>query len=126
MTEGTYWFKRLVCDAKKISKYIEFRRIKDGFYRIYWKGSGPSAYIGECYKEMPEIGYDIHENDVYLEDKKYYEEFEDRTELTRKIKNFVEGYWEVLDRLKTNIYLIKNNKEHRKMAIERYQTIYVK
>ncbi len=124
--QGSYWFKRLVSDAKKMSSHIEFRRIGDGFYRIYWKGSGPSAYIAECYKEMPEVGYDIEEKDVYLESKKYYEEFEDNYQLTRKIKNFVEGYWEVLDRIKTNIYMIKNNKEHRKLAIQRYQTFYVK
>ncbi len=123
---GSYWFKRFVKDAEKMSKHIEFRRIKHGFYRIYWKGSGPSAYVGECSSEMPEVGYEINENDQRLESKSYYEEFEDQVELTKKIKNFVEGYWESLDRLKTNIYLLKNNKEHRENAIKRYSTFVVK
>jgi hypothetical protein len=123
---GSYWFKRFVNDAKKISSGIEFKRIKHGFYRIYWKGSGPSAYIGECYSEMPEVGYNIEEKDQYLESHKYYEEYEDRAELTRKIKNFVEGYWESLDRLRTNVYLLKNNKEHRENSIKRYSTFVVK
>lgn len=123
---GSYWFKRFVRDAKSMSSHIVFKKIKHGFYRIYWVGEGPSAYIGECFSEMPEVGYNIYENDVNLESKKYYEEYEDQVELIKKIKNFVEGYWESLDRLKTNIYLLRNNKEHRQNMIKRYATAVIK
>lgn len=126
MEEGTYWFKRFVKECHELSKNIQFRRIKDGYYRIYWVGSGPAAYIGECYKEMPEVGYDIEEKDIYLTSQKYYEEYEDRAELTRKIKNFVEGYRELIDQFKTKIYMMKNNTEYRNMAIQRYSTLVVK
>lgn len=124
--DGSHWFKRFFKEAKQMSSHIEFRRIKYGFYRIYWKGGGEPAYLGECYKEMPEIGYDIEEYDVQLQSQKYYEEFEDRNELTRKIKNFVEGYWESIDRLKTKIYMFKNNREYREMAVKQYSQFVVK
>ena len=61
-----------------------------------------------------------------MEDKKYFEEYEDHAELIQKIKNFKEGYWDSMDRLKTNIYLMKNNKEHRKEAQMAYQEAVVK
>ena len=125
-TRGSHWFQRFMRETKELSPDIEFRRIKFGFYRIYWKGSGYPAYIGECYKEMPEQGYNIDELDMNLEDKSYYEEFEDRAELTRKIKNFVEGYRDSIINMQTRMYLIKNNKEYREMAIKRYKTFVVK
>ena len=122
----TYWFKRFRKEAEALSPHIEFRRLSLGFYRIYWVRSGHSAYMGECYVEMPEMGYDIDEKDINLVSQKYYEEFEERTALTRKIKNFVEGYWESIDRLKTNVYLFKNNKEHRQLQIDGYKEFVIK
>lgn len=109
-----------------MSKNIRFVKIKNGFYRIYWVGEGESAYIGECYKEMPEIGYDIVDLNQDLESKKYYEEFEDNAELIRKIKNFVEGYRETIESLKKKIYMMRNNTEFRKQAIQGYKQMVVK
>ena len=124
--KGSIWFRRFVKEAKALSKHIRFRRIKYGFYRIYWVGGGESAYIGECYKEMPEHGYDIEDLDSNFDSQKYYEEFEDRAELTRKIKNFVEGYRENMERLRTKIYMLKNNKEFRQEAVRGYKQMVIK
>lgn len=122
---GSYWFKRFQKDAKKISPYIKFKRIKYGYYRIYWAGSGENAYLGECSKEMPEKGYDIEEKDIRLESKEYYEEFEDQIELTNKIKNFVEGYWDSIDSLATRVYKLKHDKEFYKTATEGFRQMRV-
>ena len=122
MTEGGYWFRRLVKDCKKISPDLRVKRIKYGFYRIYWK----TAYIHEVYKEMPQIGHDIEEADIRLVGKKYYEQNEDRAELTRKIKNYVEGYWDSLDRIRTRVYMVKHDKEFHDNAIKAYSQMVVK
>lgn len=126
INEGSYWFKRLVREITSSYPDVEFRKIKYGFYRIYWRGSGYPAYIGECYKELPEVGYEIYDNDIFFESKKYYEEFEDTAELTRKIKNFVEGYWEMMDHLKTRLYMVRNNTEYRNMCIQQYKQMVIK
>ncbi len=122
MTEGSLWFRRLVKDCAKISSHIRVKRIKYGFYRIYWK----TLYVHEIYKEMPQKGYDIEDNDIRLISQKYYEDYEDRAELTRKIKNYVEGYWDSLDRVKTRIYMIKNNKTYSEQAKQMYGNTVIK
>lgn len=123
--EGNYWFKRLQRDLKRISPYIKFRRIKYGYYRIYWSGSGENAYLGECPKELPIKGYDIYENDIRLDSKKHYEEFEDTIELTKKIGNYIDGYYEIYKQLKTRIYMMKHNKEFYKTVVDGYKQMRV-
>jgi len=120
--EGTRWFRRLYKDVMRMSPHFRFKRIKLGFYRIYWK----QAYIHEVYKDMPEKGYDIEEYDPRFESQSYFEEYEDNAELTRKIKNYVEGYWDSLDRIRTRTYLIKNSKEFNEEATGAYQQMVVK
>lgn len=105
-----------------MSRHIRVKRIKLGFYRIYFK----QAYLHEVYKEMPEFGYDMDDLDPRFESQKYFEEFEDNTELTRTIKNFVEGYWDSLDRVRTRLYMLRNNDEFLKNAMEAYQQMVVK
>lgn len=122
MTGGSKWFRRFVKDCEKISPHIRIKRIKHNFYRIYYQ----RAYIHEVYREMPQFGHDIYEKDVRFVSKKYYEEYEDRAELTRKIKNYVEGYWDSLDRVRTRIYMMRHNKEFNDMATRRYSTFVVK
>ncbi len=124
--KGTRWFRRFVKEAESMSPHIRFKRIKFGFYRIFWVGDGASAYIGECCKYMPEIGYDIEEKNFQLESKSYFEEYEDNAELIQKIKNFREGYWDSIDRLKTKVYMLKNNKEFREEAQKAYAQFKVK
>lgn len=75
---------------------------------------------------MPEHGYDWHELDPRLEDQKYYEEYEDNTELTRKIKNFIEGYWEAVDRIRTRVYMVRNDKEFNENAGNAYKQMRVR
>ncbi len=114
--KGSRWFNRFKNEVTKMSPHIKFKRIKFGFYRIYWVGDGTNAYIGECSKDMPQNGYDIEEKNYQLESKKYFEEYEDNAELIQKIKNYREGYWDNIDRIKTRVYMLKNNKEFRKEA----------
>lgn len=113
-------------DCKKLSKHIEFVRIKYGFYRIYWTGGAQPAYMHECYKWMPEKGYDMDENDPRFASLRYYEEFEDRAELSLKIKNFVEGYRDSMATMRKRVRMFKNNKEFRQNAIKAYSQFVVK
>lgn len=121
-TEGSLWFRRLVRECKKISPHIRIKRIAHGFYRIYYQ----RAYIHEIYKEMPLNGHDVYENDIRLVSKRYYEEYEDRAEITRKIKNYVEGFWDSRDRIQTRVWMMENNKEFNDTATRRYETVVVK
>ena len=116
------WFKRLQKECRKLSPHIHIKRVKMGFYRIYWK----DAYIHEVYGDMPYIGYDIEEEDPRLENQSYYEEYEDNVETIRTIKNFVEGYYDSIDKIKTRVYLLKNNEDFAKQAQEAYKQIYIK
>jgi hypothetical protein len=122
MNYGSRWFRRFYRFCKKLDPHLRFKRIRLGYYRIYWK----DKYLYEVYKEMPEHGYDWDELDPRLEDQKYYEEYEDNTELTRKIKNFVEGYWEAVDRIRTRVYMVKNDKEFNENAGKAYQQMRVR
>ena len=120
--EGSRWFRRFIRDCEKISSHIRIVRIKYGFFRIFWD----QAYIMECYKEMPQFGHDIYERDVRFEEKKFAEEYEDRAELTRKIKNYVEGYWDSIDRLKTRTWLMQNDKTYHEQAMQAYRQFVIK
>lgn len=120
--EGSRWFRRLQKDCLKISSHIRFVRVKLGFYRVYWD----DAYIHEVYKEMPEFGYDIDDLDPRFENQKYWEEYEDNADLTRKIKNYVEGYYDSLDRIKTRVYLLKNDAEFNKSSRGAYKQMYIR
>jgi hypothetical protein len=75
---------------------------------------------------MPMKGYDMDEKDPRFASQKYYEEYEDRAELTLKIKNFVEGYWDSMDTLKKRVRLLRNNKEFLDNAIRAYSNVVVK
>lgn len=122
-TKGSIWFQKIVKDCAKISTKIRFKRIKYGFYRVYWGNS----YLHEVYAEMPQFGYDKLEDDVHFqESKKYYEEYEDSAKLTRMIKNYVEGYWDSLDRIKTRAYMLKNDDEFAANAAKAYAQFTVK
>lgn len=120
--EGSYWFRRLMRDIEKIDKNIKVKRALHGFYRIFWR----RAYIHEIYKECPLIGFTYEVEDPSLESKKYYEELEDGNEITRKVKNYTEGYWDSLDRIKTRVWMMKHNYEFNKNATDAYKTMVVK
>lgn len=120
--EGGLWFRRLLKDLKKISRHIRVKRIKHGFFRIYYK----QAYIHEVYKEMPQVGYDFEHYDYRYEDKSFWEEKEDRADLTRNIKNYVEGYWDSINTIRTRVWLFKHNEEFYQTAVKGYQQIVIK
>lgn len=122
MTEGSRWFRRLYREAKKIDPNFRFKRIKFGFYRIYYR----DAYIHEVYKEMPYKGYDLDDLDPRFESQKYYEEYEDSGEITRKVKNYVEGYVDSIDRIRTRAYMMRNDKEFNDNATKAYREMVVK
>ena len=122
MNEGSIWFRRLVKDIKKIDPYLRLKRAKLGFYRIFWK----DIYVHEIYKECPMIGYDFEVDDPRYENQKYFEEYEDSNEVTRKIKNFKEGYFDSLDRIRTRVYLMRHDKEFHDNAKKAYQQMVVK
>lgn len=123
---GSIWFKRLVKECEKLSPYLVFVPVKHGFYRIYWKSGCQSAYVHEVYMWMPMKGYDMDEKDPRFASKKYYEEYEDAAELTLKIKNFVEGYYDSYETLKKRVRLLRNNKDFLKEAIRAYSQVVVK
>lgn len=122
MEKGTGWFKRFRRECEAFSPHVRFKEIKLGFFRIYYKG----FYIGEAYKEMPPRGYDIEELDERLENRSYYEEYEDNVALTRKVKNFIEGYYDASDSFRTRMYMLRNDNEFYKVSKERYQTVVIK
>lgn len=124
--KGTRWFARFKREAEAMSPHIRFKRIKYGFYRIYWVGDGAAAYITECSENMEQFGHEIEEKNFQLDSKKYFEEYEDNAELIQKIKNFKEGYWDSVDKLKTNVYLFKNNSSHRKAQQAAYKEFVIK
>lgn len=113
---GSLWFRRLKKEAEHLSLHIRFKRIKMGFWRIYYKG----AYVHEVYQEMPLKGYDREEEDPRFENHKYYQEFEDQAELTRKIKNYVEGYVDSIKKIKVRIVNMRNDKEAYETARRAY------
>ena len=121
-SEGSRWFRRLKRECKAISPHIRFKRIKLGFYRIYWK----TAYVHEVFKDMPEEGFEIQSWNPRLENKSYFEAQEDNVELIRNIKNYVEGYRDSIERIRTRTYLMKHDKEFHDNAMKAYSQITVK
>lgn len=109
-----------------MSPHLIFVPIQYGFYRIYWKNGGEPAYVHEVYKWMPHWSYEYEDKDIDLVSQRYYEEYEDQIALTRKIKNYVEGYWDSMDRLKTRLYMLRNDKAFREEATKAYRRVRVK
>lgn len=120
--EGTRWFRRFAKDLKKISPHIRLKKIRFGFYRIYFK----QAYLHEVYKEMPIKGYDIEDDDLRLESFEYYQEYEDNAEMTRKLKNYVEGYWDALETVRTRVWMMKHDKEYNERSTNAYKQMVIR
>lgn len=126
MQKGSIWFQRFVADVKKMSVHFKFVPINYGYYRIYWTGGGEPAYVHEVWKEMPYRGFDMEEKDVNLISQRYYEEYEDQLTVSRKVKNYVEGYIDSLETMKTRNYMLKNDKAFREEATKAYRTVNIK
>lgn len=80
----------------------------------------------EVYDDMPWNGYDFETYDIQLEKQEYYEEFEDHVETVRRVKNYVEGYYDAIDTVKKRLYMMKSDYEFNKNATEAYQMLTVK
>lgn len=72
------------------------------------------------------MGYELEHKDMNIVSQRYYEEYEDQLEVNRKVKNFVEGYWDCRDRVQTRLYMLKNDKEFRNEATRAYEKVVVK
>ncbi len=118
----SYWFRRFVGELYKMSPYFKIRRIRHGFYRIYWK----DAYVHEVYKEMPRKGYVWYTESPYKESLKLMLEYEQDGEIQRKVKNFVEGYDDAMRAVKLRVYQFKNNDEHYRTAKDMYKQLVIK
>ena len=120
--EGSIWFRKFINKVSKLDSNIRVKRIKLGFYRLYWR----RAYLHEVFKNMPVKGYDFEHYDPRFENKSYYEQYEDRAELTRKIKNCVEGYYDSLKTLLLRAYQMRNDKEFNEHATRAYSHMVIR
>ena len=109
-------------DLNKKSKHFKVRKIRHGFFRIYWK----DAYVHEVYKEMPMRGYTWYTESPYKDSLKLVQEWEQDGEIQRKVKNFVEGYWEALKAIELRVFQFKNNREHYDLAKDMYKNVVIK
>lgn len=119
---GSIWFRRLVKELKNKSKHFRIVPIRHGFYRVYWK----DAYVHELYKEMPHKGYSIETDSIYKDSLKLMQEYEEDGEIQRKVKNFVEGYYDASKAIMLRMYQFKNNDEHYQVAKDMYRNVVVK
>jgi hypothetical protein len=78
------------------------------------------------YKEMPAKGYSIETDSPYKESLKLMQEWEQDGELQRKIKNYVEGYYEARKAIMLRMYQFKNNDEHYKIAKDMYKHVVIR
>ena len=120
--EGSQYFRRLVKELYSRSKYYRVVRIREGFFRIYWK----DAYVHEMYKEMPYRGYVWYSESPYKGSLKLMQEYEQDGEIQRKVKNFVEGYSEASKAIRLREFQFKNDAEHYKMAKDMYSRVVIK
>lgn len=116
------WFKRLKKEVEELSPHFVFRHIKWGFWRIYWK----DHYFHEVFEEMPSNGYSFEAYDPRLEEQSYYEEFEDQPEFVRRIKNFVEGYYDSIGTIRRRFYQLRNDREFFERSHNAYKQAVVK
>lgn len=126
MIEGSSYFQRFVRECKAMSPHIKFVPIRHGYYRIYWVGAGERAYMHEVYKYMPNRGYQLEFKDLNLVSERYYQEFEEQIKYTRLLKNYVEGYTDAIERMRTRVYMFKNDKAFRTEACKAYKQVKIR
>ena len=120
--EGSVWFRRLVKELRRASKHFRIVPIRHGFYRVYWK----DAYVHELYKELPPKGYSIYTENPYAESLALIQDYEQDGEIQRKIKNFVEGYYDAKKAIMLRMYQFRNNDEHYQIAKDMYKQVVIK
>ena len=121
MAQSSY-YKRLKRECHKISPHIRFKRIRCGFVRIYYKNS----YLHEVDESMPRQGYDFEIANPKLEDRNFYQEYEDQIDVIKTVKNFKEGYNDAKDRIQTRIWMHRHNLEFNQRSEVAYRTMVVR
>ncbi len=108
----SHYFKRFKRECEQLSKHIKFKRIKHGFYRIYYK----NLYIHECSSNMQAVAYDIEDiNPMVYESKQFYEEYEDNIDMIKTFKNYVEGYSDAIQVVRRRLWLHRHDDEFNKV-----------
>lgn len=115
-------YKRFKREVSKISPHIRFKHIRLGFVRLYYK----SSYLSEVDTNMPYMGYDFVMYNPRLENRSFYEEYEDNIDVIKNVKNFKDGYVQAIDRVKTRMWLHRHSKEFNKEAEQFYQKVSIK
>lgn len=121
MAQSNY-FKRAKKECEAISPHIRFKKIKLGFWRVFYKNS----YLHECCENMTFKGYDITEPNPRLESRSFYEEYEDNIDTIYHTKNYREGYVDFMDHIRTRMWMHKHNKEFSQRAEQAYSRFVVK
>ena len=119
---ASYWFKRFKKEVEEMYPHIRFRPLNSGFWRIYWK----DHYIGEAFEEMPPKGYDIYDYDPRLSSQSYVEKYELHDEMVRKVKNFIEGYYDNIESVHRKMYLLFHSQEYFKRSQGAYSQMVIK
>lgn len=122
LLDMTYWFKRFKKEVEEMDAHFRFKYLKMGFWRIYWK----DHYIGECYENMPQIGYDFEDYDPRLDSLEYFEEWEDHVSMVKTIKNYVEGYRDSIQNIKRRRYMVRNDDEYHQRSNNVYSQVVIK
>ena len=121
MAQST-WFKRARAECESMSPYIRFKRIRMGFWRVFFKNS----YLHECTEDMKVKGYDIIEPNPRLERREFFQEYEDNIDAIMHVKNYREGYHDFMDHIRTRVFLHKSDKEFSANAEKAYSQFVVK
>lgn len=114
MSYESKWAKRLKEDCKKLSKHIRFKRIKDGFTRVYYD----RYYVHEFNDNLPMHGYDFEIVNPRLDNKEFYEEYEDNIEAIRTVKNYVEGYFDAKKVIEIRTYMHRHDEDYNKQLMQ--------
>jgi len=116
------WFIRAKEECEEMSPHIRFKKIKLGFWRVFYKNS----YLHECSEDMTANGYDIVETNPRIQNKSFYEEFEDNIDTIMTVKNYREGYHNFMDHIRTRLWMHKNDKEFSERAERAYSKFVIR
>ena len=114
--------KKFIKKLRSTSPHIKIRKLKHGFYRVYFQ----NAYLMEFFEEMPLRGYTFEDYDPRMESQSYFEELDDHYDLVRNLKNFKEGYVDSLKNLAKRLYLFKHNSEFNERTRKIYAQAVIK
>jgi hypothetical protein len=71
-------------------------------------------------------GFVWYTDSPYKESLRLVQQWEEDGTIQRKVKNYVEGYWEVLRAVQLRVYQFKHNEEHYRIAKDMYKHVVIK